>query len=82
MSLMARCTSSLVIDTLCDQANGENLAVAALHCDFFAQEEQTTTNMMGAILKQVVGRGDEVGQGLRTGGDGRYFRGGYCQNCA
>jgi len=47
-----------VIDALCDQAKEENLAVACLYCDFLAQQEQTTTNMMGAILKQLVGRGD------------------------
>jgi len=35
----------------------ENLAVAGSYCDFFAQQEQTTTNVVGAILKQLVGRG-------------------------
>ena len=55
---MTRNTSSLVIDTLCDQAKEETLAVACLYCDFLAQQEQTTTNMMGAILKQLVGRGE------------------------
>ena len=49
--------SSLVIDSLCDQAQEENIAVAGLYCDFLAQQEQTTTNIMGAILKQLVSRG-------------------------
>ena len=57
MPLMARNTSSLVIDSLCDQAKKENIAVAALHCDFLSQQEQTITNIMGAILKQLVVRG-------------------------
>jgi hypothetical protein len=35
----------------------EDIAVAGLYCDFLAQQEQTITNMMGAILKQLVGRG-------------------------
>ena len=48
----------MVIDRLCDQAKEEDIAVACLYCDFLAQQEQTTTNMMGAILKQLVGRGD------------------------
>jgi len=47
-----------VIDSLCDQAGKEGFAVAGLYCDFLAQQEQTTTNMLGAILKQLVGRGD------------------------
>ena len=28
-----------------------------LYCDFLAQQEQSTTNMLGAILKQLVSRG-------------------------
>ena len=47
-----------MIDQLCDQARKEEIAVACLYCDFLAQEEQTITNMMGAILKQLVSRGD------------------------
>jgi len=51
-------TSSLVIDSLCDQARGEDITVACLYCDFLAQQEQTITSMMGAILKQLVGGGE------------------------
>ena len=58
ISLTARNTSSLVIDRLCDLSREEDLAVAFLYCDFQAQEEQETTNLMGAILKQLLGRGD------------------------
>ena len=56
ISLTARYTSSLVIDRLCDQAREEDLVVAWLYCDFLAQQEQTVINMIGAILKQLVGR--------------------------
>ena len=56
MSLTARNTSSLVIDSLCDRARKENIAVAGLYCDFVSQQEQTITNIMGAILKQLVGK--------------------------
>ena len=57
--LTARNPSSLVIDALCDQAKKEdNIAVACLYYDFLAQQEQTITNMMGAILKQLIGGGD------------------------
>jgi len=35
----------------------DNIAVAGLYCDFLRQQEQTTTNIMGAILKRLAGRG-------------------------
>ena len=46
-----------MIDTLCDQARGKEVAVVGFYCDFLAQQEQSTTSMLGAILKQLVGRG-------------------------
>ena len=46
-----------MIDSLCDQAREEDIAVVCLYCDFKAQQDQTTTNMVGAILKQLAGRG-------------------------
>jgi len=60
MRLTARNTSSLVIDSLCDQAGEEELriGVAGLYYDFLAQQEQTITHMLGAILKQLVGMGN------------------------
>ena len=60
MLLTAWNTSSLVIDSLCDQGWGEHI-VAGLYCDFFIQQEQTVTNMMGAILKQLLRRVDIPG---------------------
>jgi len=62
--LTARNISSLVIDSLCDQGGEENIAVAAFYCDFLSQQEQTVNNIVGAILKQLVGRGD-ISKGLR-----------------
>ena len=44
-----------MIDRLCDEAGEAGLAVAWLYIDYLAQEEQTVTNMMGAILKRLVG---------------------------
>ena len=49
--------SSLVIDSLCDHAGEENIAVAAFYYDFLSQQEQSINNIVGAILKQLVGRG-------------------------
>ena len=57
MPLTARNISSLVIDSLCDRAEEDNIAVAGLYCDFLSQQEQTTTNIIGALLKQLVSRG-------------------------
>ena len=55
---MARYTSSLVIDTLCDQeAEEENIAIVGVYCDYLSQQEQTMTSIIGAFLKQLVGRG-------------------------
>ena len=45
-----------MIDSLCDQAGEEDIAVAALYYDFLAQQEQTITDVMGSILRQLVGR--------------------------
>jgi len=53
-----------VIDCLCDQGGEENVAVAAFYCDFVSQQEQTIANIMGAILKQLVGRVG-IAEGLR-----------------
>jgi len=52
--------SSLVVDHLCDQAIGENTAVACFYFDFAARKEQSSTSMLGALLKQVVGGLQEV----------------------
>ena len=45
-----------MIDSLCDQARGGGLAVAWSYCDFLAPREQTVVNIIGAILKRLVGR--------------------------
>ena len=47
-----------MIDSLCDQVAGKDIAVVGLYCDFLAQQEQSTANMLGAILKQLVSRGE------------------------
>jgi len=49
-----------VIDSLCDQASVEELrfGVVGLYYDFLAQQEQTISNMLGAIPKQLVGMGN------------------------
>ena len=46
--------SSLVIDRLCSQVDAGNMAVACVYCDYHAQNEQSATGLLGALLKQVV----------------------------
>ena len=58
--LTSRGVSSLVIDSLCDRARGLDVAIACFYFDFAAQKEQSLTSVLGALLKQVVGRLDEV----------------------
>ena len=52
-----------MIDRLCDQAREGDLAVAWLYCDYKVQQQQTLINIMGAILKRLVGR--EIPEDIR-----------------
>ena len=52
--LTSRDVSSLVIDSLCDRTRGQNCAVACFYFDFAAQKEQSSTSMLGALLKQAM----------------------------
>ena len=47
-----------MIDSLCDRAGEKDLAVAWVYCDFLADQEQSATAMLAAILKQLVSVGD------------------------
>ena len=56
MLLMVGNNSSVVIDDLCDRPCDREVAIAMFYCDFRDQQQQTTTNIIGAILKQLVVR--------------------------
>ena len=60
MFLISFHRSSLVVDTLCDRARGQDIAVTCFYFDFAAEKEQTLGNMLGALLKQVVGGLEKV----------------------
>ena len=45
-----------MIDNLCDESGEEDIAIAMYYYDFRDQKEQTATNIIGAILKQLVFR--------------------------
>jgi len=46
--------SSLVVDRLCNQTKGQNTLVTCFYFDFAARKEQSATNMLGSLLKQMV----------------------------
>jgi len=46
--------SSLVVDRLCDQARGQNTAVTCFYFDFAARKDQSATNVLGSLVKQIV----------------------------
>ena len=46
-----------MIDSLCDQAEEKDMAVAWLYCDFLTHQELSATAMLGAILRQLVNIG-------------------------
>ena len=47
--------SSLVVDRLCDQTSGPSTPVSCFYLDFAARKEQSATNVLGSMLKQIVG---------------------------
>jgi len=52
--LISRDTSSLVVDRLCDQAEGQNITITCFYFDFAARKEQSAISMLGSLLKQMV----------------------------
>ena len=52
--------SSVIIDSLCSQARGNNATVACFYFDFAAQNEQSLANMLGSLVKQLVFGLDEI----------------------
>ena len=52
---MSRDLSSLVVDKLCYKAKEQNIAVACFYVDFAAREEQYPIDILGSLLRQIVG---------------------------
>ncbi|RPA93514.1 hypothetical protein L873DRAFT_1635067, partial [Choiromyces venosus 120613-1] len=52
--------SSLVIDSLCDRARGQNVAGGCFYFDFASQKEQLPASVLGALLKQVVSGREKI----------------------
>ena len=63
--LMCSNISSLVVDVLCDGVKEQNIAVACFYVDFAAREEQSPTNLLGSLLKQIVAGMEEIPEEIR-----------------
>ena len=61
--------SSLVIDKLCDEAVEGDPIVVCFYFDFAARNEQSPVNMLGSLLRQLVGGEGEIPEVI-----GRDFR--------
>jgi len=57
--------SSLVVDRICDKAKEQNIAVACFYVDFAAREEQSPTNMLGSLLRQIVSGLETIPEEIR-----------------
>ena len=52
-----------MIDTLSDQAYGQNIAVLFVYCDYQTQKDQSAVNMIGGLLRHIaLGEVGNVGQ--------------------
>ena len=58
--------SSVVVDHF--YGRRQDITIAGLYCDYLDRKEQTTSNMLGAMLKQLVGRG-AIPEGIRKAFD-------------
>ena len=54
-----------MVDRLCDKVKEQNTAVACFYVDFAAREEQSPTNMLGSLLKQIVGGLEKIPDEIR-----------------
>ena len=52
--------SFLVIDKLCDQARKQNTIVVCFYLDHASQEEQSPTDVLGSLLKQLINGLDKI----------------------
>ena len=63
--LISSDTSSLVVDRLCEKVKEQNTAVACFYVDFAAREEQSPANILGSLLKQIVGGLEKIPDEIR-----------------
>ena len=56
--------SSLVIDKLCDDAIGQDTAVTCFYFDYAEREDQSPTNILGSLLKQLVSGSESIPEAI------------------
>ena len=56
--------SSLVIDRLCDEAVEGDATVVCVYFDFAARNEQSPANILGSLLRQLVGGEGEIPEAI------------------
>jgi len=52
--------SSLVVDKLCDEAIGRDIAVTCFYFDYAARKEQLPIHMLGSLLRQLANRCERI----------------------
>ena len=62
--LIGRDDSSLVIDKLCDEAVEGDATVVCFYFDFAARNEQSPVNMLGSLLRQLVGGEGDIPEAI------------------
>ena len=67
-----------MIDNLCEQAYGQNIAVLFLYCDYQAQKDQSAVNMIGSLLRQIVLGAVEIPGEIQNAFDKSKRGGGKC----
>ena len=70
--------SSLVIDTLYNSIDEDDVAIACVYCDFNAHQEQSAASVLAAVWKQLVAGVDPIPRAIKedfeTGGNVVDFR--------
>jgi len=64
-------SSSLVIDYLCDQGEGQNATIVCFYFDFASRKEQSPTSMLGCLLSQLVFGLEEIPEEISRAYRGR-----------
>ena len=58
-------TSSLVIDTLYNSIDEDNVAIACVYCDFHDHKQQSAASLLAALWKQLVAGVDPIPRAIR-----------------
>ena len=55
-----------MVDTLCAQVRGPNTAITCFYFDFAARKEQSATNMLGSLVRQIVSGMERIPDEIST----------------